>query len=123
MHGVLTTPTFERQATAAGLTDDEIVEICSRLGENPQSGALMAGTGGARKTRFARSGKGKSGGFRVVHYYGGDDVPVFVLALVNKSSRANLTRSERNTLAQIVPRIADAYRAGVKATTTGRRPK
>jgi hypothetical protein len=68
--------------------------------------------------RFASQGgaKGKSGGYRTVHYFGGDDVPLFVLALIEKGERANLTKAERNELARLLPQIADAYRSGVKVS-------
>lgn len=112
MHGVLATPIFERQAAEAGLSEEDILRIATWLARHPTGGSLMAGTGGARKVRFARQGKGKSGGFRTIHYYAGDDVPLFLLALVDKSDRANLSKAERNELAKILPRIAEAYRAG-----------
>ncbi len=49
MQGVLFTPTFERQAKDAGLSEDELMAIASSLAENPLAGDLMTGTGGARK--------------------------------------------------------------------------
>jgi hypothetical protein len=105
-------PTFERQAKAAGLGEDDIAAIASALAADPLAGDLIAGTGGARKVRFARSGSGKSGGYRTVHYFGGDDVPIFLLALIDKRERANLSKAERNELAAILPKIAAAYREG-----------
>jgi hypothetical protein len=113
MQTVLTTSTFDRQARAAGLTDDEVAAMAAEIGADPLSGDLIPGTGGARKLRFARQGAGKSGGYRTIHYFGGDDVPVFLLAIVDKGQRANLSKAERNELADLLPRIADAYRAGV----------
>ncbi len=113
MQTVLTTPTFDRHARAAGLTDDEVAEIASYLAAYPVSGELIVGTGGARKLRFARQGAGKSGGYRTIHYFGGEDVPVFLLALVDKGDRANLSKAERNELAGLLPQLAEAYRAGV----------
>lgn len=110
MHTVLLTPTFERHAAAAGLDEDEIAAIVSTLAADPFAGDLIAGTGGARKVRFARAGAGKSGGYRTIHYFGGEDVPIFLLALIDKRERANLTKAERNELAAILPRIAAAYR-------------
>ena len=47
-------------------------------------------------------------------YYGGDDVPVFLLALIDKRQRENLSAAEKNELARILPQIADAYRKGSK---------
>lgn len=111
MQSVLFTPTFERQAKAAGLSEEELGEIASTLARDPLAGDLMEGTGGARKVRFARRGAGKSGGYRTIHYFGGDDVPVFLLALVDKGTRANLSKAERNELAKVLPQIAATYRA------------
>lgn len=110
MHGVVLTPTFERQAKAAGLGDEEIQTIAATIAADPLGGDLMKGTGGARKVRHAGRGGGKSGGYRTIHYFGGEDVPLFLLALVDKGQRANLSAAERNQLATILPRIAEAYR-------------
>ena len=123
MHGVLTTPIFEADAANAGLSDDEIMEMASWLSLNPFAGAIMRGTGGARKVRFAGKGKGKSGGYRTIHYYGGDDVPIFLLDLVDKGERDNLSPAERNALAAELMHLADDYRSGVAskiATLKGR---
>jgi hypothetical protein len=75
----------------------------------------IPGTGGARKARFAGRGKGKSGGYRVVSYYAADDVPVLLLALINKGERADLSPAERNTLREELQGFADDYRARIKA--------
>jgi hypothetical protein len=69
----------------------------------------MEGTGGCRKLRFAGKGKGKSGGYRTIHYFGGDDVPVLLLALINKGEVANLSKAERNELRGML----SGYRKGV----------
>jgi hypothetical protein len=114
VHTVLFTSVFQRQAAAAGLTDDEVQNIAVAIAADPLSGDLMPGTGGARKLRFARAKGGKSGGYRTIHYYGGDDVPVFLLALIDKRRRENLSAAERNELARILPQIAEAYRKGSK---------
>lgn len=115
MHTVLTTDTFEADAADAGLSEEEILAMVTWLSANPQAGAVMRGTGGARKVRFARKGKGKSGGYRTVHFYGGDDVPLFLLALIDKGERDNLSKAERNALAAELSCLADDYRAGVAA--------
>lgn len=118
---MLATPIFLAQAHRAGLDDDELQAIEAWLSENPTAGAVMRGTGGARKVRFARHGKGKSGGYRTIHFFGGDDVPLFLLALIDKGREANLSRAAKNELAKTLPRIADAYRAGVTARVGTRR--
>ena len=110
VQSVLFTSTFEKQAGRTGLTDDEIQEIAAVLSRDPLAGDLIAGSGGARKLRFARKGSGKSGGYRTVHYFGGLDVPVFLLALIDKRRAANLSKSEVNELAGLLKNIASDYR-------------
>ena len=123
MQTVVTTSVFERQAKAAGVTDRELAEMIDFLAENPETGTVIPGTGGARKVRFRSEGKGKSGGYRTVHYYAADDVPVFLLALVKKGARADISQAERNELARILPRIAAAYRQSVRDMNSERRSK
>lgn len=112
MHGVVLTDTFERQAKRAGLDDDALQAIVTTIANDPLGGDLIVGSGGARKLRHAGRGKGKSGGFRTIHYFGGDDVPLFLLAIYGKSQKGDLDAAERKELALILPRIAAAYRKG-----------
>jgi hypothetical protein len=110
MHSVLLTAIFLRQWERLRASEDELMDIVSTLAHDPHSGDLMAGTGGARKLRHARPGSGKSGGFRTIHYFGGDDIPVFLLAIYAKGTKNNLTKAERNELASLLPLIGQAYR-------------
>jgi hypothetical protein len=58
-----------------------------------------------------------------VHYFGGDDVPVFMLAVLKKGDRDNLSKAECNTLRKELQGIADAYRTSVKVRAAKRRVK
>ena len=78
------------------------------IAANPQIGDIMPGCGGARKLRFAKPGKGKSGGYRVISYHGGDEIPVFLLTVFGKNERANLAMAERNALAVLTKRLRDS---------------
>jgi hypothetical protein len=40
--------------------------------------------------RFAGKGKGKSGGYRVITFYSGSDIPVFLLNMFAKNEKADL---------------------------------
>lgn len=110
MQTVLLTSMFQTQANRLGLKDEEILQIAAVIAADPAAGALIKGTGGARKLRHAAAGTGKSGGYRTIHYFGGDDVPVFLLSVFSKSEKGNLTKSERNDLALLLPQIAENYR-------------
>jgi hypothetical protein len=83
------------------------------ISKDPTAGALMEGTGGCRKLRFAGKGKGKRRGFRTVHYYAGGDVPVLQLALIDKGEDENLSKAKRNELRIELAGYADDYRKGV----------
>jgi hypothetical protein len=110
MQTTIETADFLKDAKDAGLSEDERQEIVDFIAENPLAGDEMAGTGGARKARFAAKGKGKSGGVRVITFYSGDDIPVFLLNVFAKGDRVNLTKAERNVLKKILGNVADAYR-------------
>ena len=110
LHGVLFTPVFERQVRQAGVEEEHLLGMIAAIAANPESGELLVGTGGARKVQHAGRGWGKSGGYRTIHYFGGDDVPVFMLSFVDKGKKANLTHAERNALAAILPKLATEYR-------------
>lgn len=79
------------------------------LAAHPQSGAIMQGTGGIRKLRWALGRKGKSGGVRVIYYYHNEAIPLFLLTVFGKSDRANLSKSERNELAKLTNILAKNY--------------
>jgi hypothetical protein len=113
MYTVIRTPTFLSDAKASGLSDEEQDEIVARISNNPLAGDIMKGTGGCRKIRFAGREKGKSGGYRTIHYFAGDDVPVLLLALINKGESANLSKAERNALQLELKGYASDYRDGV----------
>lgn len=120
MQAVVETPAYLADAKAAGLSEDERRAIVERLALEPDAGELIVGTGGARKLRIAGRGKGKSGGYRVISYFAGEDVPVFLLNVFSKGERANLSQAERNTLRVVLAEIASAYREGVKGHVKSR---
>lgn len=117
MHGVIQTPTFLADVKASGMSDEEHAEMIAIIARDPQAGALIPGTGGARKLRIADKSRsmGKSGAYRVVTYYAAEDVPVFALALIDKGERENITQAEKNALRQILGGLAQAYREGVRS--------
>jgi hypothetical protein len=65
---------------------------------DPTAGVLIPGTGGARKIRLAGRGKGKSGGYRVITYYAGEENPVFLLDVYGKGRRSDISMAEKNAI-------------------------
>lgn len=121
MHTVIETPAFLASAKDEGLTVAEREAIVSYLAANPDAGDVMAGTGGARKLRFAGRGKGKSGGYRVITFYADVDIPVFLLDVYSKDAQANLSKAERNALREILTALPRTWRehAARRAGKTG----
>lgn len=113
MHTVIETPDYIDDAHDAGLTAKERRDIVKALSKNPTLGALIKNSGGARKVRFAANGKGKSGGVRVITYYAGEEVPLFLLNVFSKGDAANLTHAEVNMLKSILDDLKADYLAGV----------
>ena len=114
LHTVVETTNFVSDARATGLGEDERQRIIGAIASDPSVGDIIPGTGGARKIRFAGRGKGRSGGYRVVTFYGGEDIPVFLLNVFAKGERSDLTQAQRNDLRVILGALAEAYRRGVK---------
>jgi hypothetical protein len=113
MHAVIETPSFLADCRHAGLSDDEISGIVVVISSDPISGDIIPGTGGARKLRIAGRGRGKSGGYRTISYFAGEDVPVLLLGLIDKGERADLSQAERNELRRELAGYARDYRASV----------
>ncbi|WP_308240319.1 type II toxin-antitoxin system RelE/ParE family toxin [Mesorhizobium sp. J428] len=105
------TPAYLASAKDEGVDDDERAEIVRFLADNPSAGDLIVGAGGARKVRFAGRGHGKSGGYRVITFFAGDDIPLFLLDIYGKGNRANMTKAERNELRAILSELPKTWRA------------
>jgi hypothetical protein len=112
MHSVIETATF--LSDCKSISEEERLSIVDAIAADPHLGDLMPGTGGARKRRFPGRGKGKRGGYRTVSYYAADDVPVLLLALIDKGERADMPKAEQNALRDRLSSFADTYRANVK---------
>jgi hypothetical protein len=118
MHTVCETDAFERSAADAGMTPDEVARLTLHLSENPDAGELLVGTGGARKLRFAKAGRGKSAGYRVITYYCADDIPVFLLHVFAKGDKINLSYAERVTMKKELAMFAREYRETMRDRVT-----
>ncbi len=101
-------PEYIRQAEKH-LTDAERQDVLSYLAAHPRAGDLIEGTGGIRKLRWGRGGRGKSGGVRVIYYYHSELMPLYLLTLFAKNEQDNLSRAERNDLAKLVDILVEAW--------------
>lgn len=95
-------PSFMARWKALGLTDDDLRRLEIELLDNPKVGAVLQGTGGVRKVRFAFENRGKSGSVRVIYIDFEVYEKIFLLTAYAKADQANLTRKERNDLKGLV---------------------
>jgi len=98
MQTVVETPEYLATAKRAGMTDAEREAAVNFIAANPDAGEIIPGTGGCRKVRIAKEGKGKSGGYRLITYFATRDEPVFLLTVISKGKQANLTDKQKNEL-------------------------
>lgn len=87
------------------MSDEQRAGVVEMLARDPECGEIMPGTGGVRKVRVALTGRGKSGGARVIYYFHSERLPVFALTVFAKNEKANLSPAERNAMAAIVRAI------------------
>lgn len=79
--------------------------------QDPSKGDVISGTGGLRKMRFAKSGKGKSGGYRVIYL---DLVHVevtYLFFIYGKNVQENLTAEQKRILKTKVEEIKNEYKS------------
>jgi hypothetical protein len=79
---------------------------------HPDAGGIVVCTGGARKLRWRRPGAGKGGGYRVLTFFAGTDVPAFLLSVYTKGDRDNLSQAERNILRDSLGAMVARFRKG-----------
>lgn len=108
MQSVIETSSYLAAADQLRIDEEERAGIIDMVAANPSIGEVMPGCGGARKVRVRRPGGGKSGGYRLITYFGGNEVPVFLLTIFGKGEKANLTMAERNDLAKLTKLLRDS---------------
>lgn len=104
-------PPFER-FRADYLDDDAFRRLQQLLMLNPEAGAMIPGSGGLRKLRFAdeRRGKGKRGGIRVIYYWWDAGFQFWLFTIYDKDEMSDLTKAQRETLKQLVKRELEVRR-------------
>ena len=95
-------PIFRSKWKNMGLTDDDLKRLQEELLADPKIGAVMRGTGGIRKMRFAFEQRGKSGSVRVIYVDFEVYEKIFLITAYPKNEKDNLTAAERNELKQMI---------------------
>ena len=72
------------------LSEEEYAGLQSFLLQYPEAGKVVRGSGGVRKVRWAMSGRGKSGGVRVIYYFKKMDDEIWLLTIYSKNERETI---------------------------------
>ena len=98
-------PSFRTEWKAMGLTDEDLKRLQEELLANPKIGAVLRGTGGIRKMRFAFEQRGKSGSIRVIYIDFEVYEKIYLLTAYPKNEKDNLTKEERNQMKKLIAAI------------------
>lgn len=86
------------------MSDDEYRRLQQALINSPEAGPVIKGSGGVRKLRWAASGRGKRGGYRVIYYLRKPKGVVWMLTMYPKNVSDSIPA---NVLKQIRAEIED----------------
>ena len=89
MYTIVETPLFSAESRRIW-TEDERGEFCAWLAVNPDAGDVIPGSGGCRKLRWTRQGRGKRGGVRVIYFNRLEVGVIWLLVIYAKAVRGNI---------------------------------
>jgi hypothetical protein len=84
------------------LSEEDYRLLQLHLIQRPAAGAVIRGTGGIRKLRWAASGRGKRGGARVIYYWRTASEQIVMLFIYAKNERDDLTATQRQALRKMI---------------------
>lgn len=96
------TSEFVKNWQELGFTDDDLRRLELEILKNPKTGAIVQGTGGLRKMRFAFEGAGKSGSSRVCYVDFVIHKTVYLITVYPKNKKDNLSKAERNEIKKLI---------------------
>lgn len=95
------TPIFTKELRGL-IPDDEYRAMQSALLLRPEQGAVIMGSGGLRKLRWAVPGRGKRGGVRVIYYWDKGSDSIYMLFIYPKQKQEDLTSAQLKVLSRLV---------------------
>ena len=96
------TSEFDKQWEALGLDLEDLRLLVNQIVNNPKAGAVIQGTGGLRKIRFALENKSKSSGVRVLYVDFVVFERVYFITAYPKSQKDDISPAEKKMFKQII---------------------
>lgn len=96
------------------LSEEEYKNFQIKLTEQPHLENVIPGCGGIRKVRWAQESKsrGKRGGIRVFYLYIDEKKHIYLLAILGKSEKDDLTFREKKALKDLAIRLKKSAQTG-----------
>jgi hypothetical protein len=102
---------YESQVSAL-LNEEERSAMEFFIACAPEDHPVMPGAGGFRKARWARRGRGKSGGLRVIYFFLAEPGRIYMAGIYAKSRKVTLSEADQNVLVKIAAQIKRAAKEG-----------
>lgn len=104
---VLQLPKFKIEATKL-IGTEGIEALAAYLADHPDAGDVISGAGGARKLRWAASGKGTRGGARIIYVYVVIAASIYLIRCYAKNVKTDLTADEKKELRRVAANLKGA---------------
>ncbi len=101
MFTVIETLVFQRQWPLYW-SEEERGEFAAYIAEFPGSGDVVPQSGGIRKVRWRRAGKGKSGGVRVIYFTRTAEEEIVLLLIYSKAKTDNITGPRLKEIRRVI---------------------
>jgi hypothetical protein len=108
-------PGFTRAWASLGLSDDDLTTLQTAILDGPNRHPVVSGTGGLRKIRFARPGKGrgKSSSYRVCFACFLKNGVVVLAMVYGKGEQADLSMAQRKNIAAALQVISEQLKGAI----------
>jgi hypothetical protein len=115
VHAVVQTPSFLKGAERAGLTDVVVDRIVDAVAAAPHGDETLFAIEGLCRRLLRHTETGAEEDLEVLHYFAGDDIPVFLLEISFAGEALQVTKRQRVELSETLSEIATHYRASARA--------
>lgn len=90
---------------------EELDELRNHAAQFRELGRVIPDTGGLRKIRWSIEGnnKGKSHGARIIYFFGGDHMPLYLIAVYPKSKAVTLSGPAKKAAKKFVQELKAAH--------------
>lgn len=98
---IVETPVFTRRVIKL-ISDESYRALQQALVANPELGDIIRQSGGLRKVRWTRAGRGKRGGVRAIYYWTPTHNVLLMLLIYGKNEQDDLTHEQLRMLRSLV---------------------